>query len=246
MAYRDHEEASLSTTSTFDEASSHGIAVRDPRDAARLFARAARHSRRVRKLRVAIPALIVVILGATVLVRWIDPLKVLVRLPNDAGRLVISGSKITMESPKLSGFTRDRRWYELNAKAAAQDITKPDLVELQEIRARIETEDKSTITLSSVAGLFNRKAGVLTLNNNILLKSSGGYEMHLQEAVVDTGNGQVVSNKPVSVFTQDVTLNADRLEVEKSGEVVRFIGNVVMNLNGGIGEGKQQPAADKR
>ena len=39
-----------------------------------------------------------------------------------------------------------------------------------------------------------------------------------------------MSNKPVEVFTQDATLNADRLEVEKSGDIVRFIGSVVMNL----------------
>ena len=54
--------------------------------------------------------------------------------------------------------------------------------------------------------------------------------MHLDEAIVDTASGEVVSNKPVEVFTQDATLNADRLEVEKSGEIVRFIGSVVMNL----------------
>ncbi len=175
------------------------------------------------------------------LVSWIDPLRVLVRLPNDAGKLVISGTKITMESPKLSGYTRDRRWYELNAKAAAQDITKPDMVELLEVRAKIEAGDKSTIDMSAATGLFNRKLGVLTLNRNILIKSSSGYEMHLQEATVNTGSGEVVSNKPVSVFTQDATLNADRLEIEKSGEVVRFIGSVVMNLNP-LGEGKKPTA----
>ena len=41
------------------------------------------------------------------LVSWLDPLKVLVRLPIDSGKLVISGTKITMEAPKLSGYTRD-------------------------------------------------------------------------------------------------------------------------------------------
>ena len=91
----------------------------------------------------AIPVTIVLILGATILVSWLDPLKVLVRLPLDSGKLVISGTKITMEAPKLSGYTRDNRWYEMNAKAAAQDVTKPDFVELAEIRAKIETADKS-------------------------------------------------------------------------------------------------------
>ena len=65
----------------------------------------------------------------------------------------------------------------------------------------------------------------------IVLRSSSGYEMHLDQAVVDTASGEVVSDKPVKVFTDQGTLNADRLEVIKSGEIVNFIGHVVMNLN---------------
>ena len=189
-------------------------------------------------LRVAIPVMIVLMLGATVLVRWLDPLKVLARLPIDAGKLVISGTKITMEAPKLSGYTRDNRWYEMNATAAAQDVTKPDIIELVEVRAKIETADKSTISLAAQSGTYNRKSGTLSLNRDVILKSSAGFEMHLDEAIVDTGSGEVVSNKPVQVFSQDSTLNADRLEVEKSGDIVRFIGGVVMNLNG-AGNAKQ-------
>jgi lipopolysaccharide export system protein LptC len=198
----------------------------------------------VRKLRVAIPVVIGLILGTTILVSWLDPLKVLVRLPIDSGKLVISGTKITMESPKLTGYTRDQRWYEMTADSAGQDITKPDMIELKEVRAKIETADKTMINLSATDGLFNRKAGVLTLNRNVVLKSSAGFEMHLEEAIVDTSSGEVVSNKPVAVFTRDATLNSDRLEVEKSGDIIRFIGGVVMNLEG-VGDPKQ-PAAAKR
>jgi lipopolysaccharide export system protein LptC len=225
------EEDSLSTTSTIEETGSRGFAISERRDERRAFQLAARHSRRVRMLRVAIPVTIAVVLGATILVSWLDPLKVLVRLPLDSGRLVISGSKITMEAPKLSGYTRDQRWYEMNAKSAAQDITKPDVVELAEVRARIVTADKSTLFLSAQVGHYNRKTSILNLTRDVLLKSSAGFEMHLEEAVVDTGSGEVISNKPVAVFTQDATLNADRLEVEHSGDVVRFIGGVIMNLN---------------
>lgn len=218
-----------------------GFAISERRDERRAFQRAARHSRRVRMLRVAIPVTIALTLGATILVSWLDPLKVLARLPIDSGKLVISGTKITMEAPKLSGYTRDNRWYELNAKAAAQDVTKADMIELVEVRAKIETADKTTIAMSAQAGTFNRKTGILNLNRKVILKSSAGFEMHLDEAIVDTGSGEVVSNKPVEVLTQDATLNADRLEVEKSGDIVRFIGGVVMNLNG-IGNPKP-PAA---
>ena len=185
----------------------------------------------MRFLRIAVPTVIVVALGATWLVSWLDPMKMLVKLPIEAGPLVISGTKITMQAPKLSGYTRDQRWYELTAAAATQDITKPDVVGLQEVRAKVEAEDKSTMFLSAKDGTFNRKANVLTLNNNISLKSSTGYEIRLDEAIVDTASGEIVSNKPVEVtLSQQGTLTSEKLEVLKSGEVVRFTGNVIMNL----------------
>jgi lipopolysaccharide export system protein LptC len=181
-------------------------------------------------LRVAIPVAIALILGAVLLVSWLDPLKVLARLPIDAGKLVISGTKITMQAPKLTGYTRDRRWYELTAQAAAQDLTKPDVIELHGVRAKIEAQDKSTMALSAESGAFSRKAGVLSLNHEIVLKSSSGYEMQLDEATVDTTSGGIVSNKPVKIISQQGTLDASRLEIEKSGDVIRFSG-VVLNLN---------------
>ena len=233
---------SLSTTATIEGTGSRGFAISERRDERRAFQRAARHSRRVRFLRWAIPVTIGLTLGATMLVSWLDPLKVLARLPLDAGKLVISGTKITMEAPKLSGYTRDNRWYELNAKSAAQDVTKPDIIELVDVRAKIDTAEKSTIFLSAQAGTYSRKTSILNLNRNVVLKSSAGFEMHLDEAIFDTGSGEVVSNKPVEVLTQDATLNADRLEVEKSGDIVRFIGGVVMNLNG---VGSPKPPAAK-
>jgi lipopolysaccharide export system protein LptC len=220
-----------------------GIAVSERRDQTRAFALAARHSRRVRFLRRAIPVAIGLILGATVLVSWIDPLKVLVRFPLDAGSLVIRGTKITMEAPKLTGYTREQRWYEMTAKGATQDVTKPDLIELSQIRAKIETQDKTTFHLVSKDGLYNRKTSILNLNNNVVLTSTSGYEMHLDEAVVDTANGGVVSDKHVFAFTKDSRINSDRFEVENSGEVVRFIGNVVMNLDN-VGA-PQQPGAEQ-
>ena len=225
------------------ETANRGFAISERRDERRAFQLAARHSRRVRMLRVALPVTIVLALGVTALVSWLDPLKVLVRLPIDSGKLVISGSKITMEAPKLSGYTRDQRWYEMDAKSAAQDVTKPDLVELSEIRAKIETAEKTTIFLSAQFGLFNRKTGILKLDRNVIFKSSAGFEMHLEQASVDTASGEIVSDKPVAVFTQDGTLNADRLEVEKSGEIVRFIGGVVMNLD--ALDKPKQPVAEK-
>ena len=120
----------LPATSAFDPPDGPGFAT-IRRDNEPLFRRASRHSRRVRILRIAIPVAVVAGLLMVTLSTWLNPLRILARLPVDFGSLVISGTKITMAQPKLSGYTRDSRWYELTAQSAEQDITRPEIVELK-------------------------------------------------------------------------------------------------------------------
>jgi lipopolysaccharide export system protein LptC len=56
------------------------------------------------------------------------------------------------------------------------------------------------------------------------------YEVNLEEAIVDTTTNNVVSNKPVQVKMLQGVVNSKRLEVDKGGEVVRFVGDVRMTL----------------
>jgi lipopolysaccharide export system protein LptC len=220
----------LSTLSAFGAIEDREFAGGGRRDTERVFRRAKRHSRRVRLLRVAIPVILVLALGAVWFVSWFDPLRVLARLPTDAGKLVISGTKLTMQAPKLSGYTRDGQWYELNADSAAQDIMKPGLIELHGLRSKLQAADKSVMNLTAVDGLFDRKSGMLTLSRQIVLQSTNGITVHLSEAAIDTGSGDVVSNQPVEVKMLQGTLNAKRLDVVKAGDVILFGGGVVMDL----------------
>jgi lipopolysaccharide export system protein LptC len=196
----------------------------------RTFRAARRHSRLVRMLRVALPIAVVVVLGIVAVMTYFNPLRMLGKLPIDIGNLVISGTKITMEKPRLSGFTRDGRAYEVSAVAAAQDVTKPDIVELHDIRAQVHLKDNGLIAMSAATGIYDTKAETLKLENDILLTSSGGYECRMSEALIDTRRGNVVSQHPVEVKMLQGTLNANRLEVADSGDVVRFGGGVDMVL----------------
>jgi len=71
---------------------------------------------------------------------------------------------------------------------------------------------------------------MLTLNDDIDLVSSIGYEGRLSEASIDVRKGSVVSEKPVSVKLLNGFLNAQRLEVVDNGAMVRFGGGVAMTI----------------
>ena len=123
----------------------------------------------------------------------------------------------------------DSRAYEFSADAAGQDITKPNLVELHKLHAKMELQDSSTVEMSAISGVYDAKTEMLTLRDNIELVSSSGYEGRLIEAVIDVRKGNVVSDKPVSVKMLDGFLNAKRLDIVDRGSVVRFSG-VAMTL----------------
>jgi lipopolysaccharide export system protein LptC len=199
-------------------------------DGARAFRAARRHSRVVRVLRVAVPVFAALLVALVVAVIYFNPANMFAKLPLDIGNLVVSGTKITMEQPHLTGFTRDARAYDLTAESAAQDITKPDIVELKGIRAKMDMQDKSTVNVTAATGVYDSKAEKLKLERDIVLTTSNGYQGRLSEAFVDIRSGNVVSEQPVELNLLQGKLNAKRLEVTESGTVIRFGNGVHLML----------------
>lgn len=196
------------------------------------FAVAARHSRLVRVLRIAVPGAVGLAMAGVIGISIFNPFRMLMpKLPLDMDNLVVSGTKITMEAPHLSGYTPDRRPYEMWAKTAVQDITDPDHVELHKLRTKLLMQDGSTLFLDSLTGLFDNKAQTLDLHKDIFLKTTTGYEARLTQAHVDMVKNTVDSDEHVDVKLTNGTLSSDRLHITNGGEVVLFEGNVVMHLD---------------
>jgi lipopolysaccharide export system protein LptC len=217
------------TISSIDQSRTRGF-IWARRDGTKVFRRAMRHSRRVRFLRWAVPIGLVSMAAIGIGVERLDPMRMLSKLPVDFGSLVISGTKITMQAPRLSGYTRDGRPYELHAQAAAQDVTKPDLLELQGVHGKSEMRDRSVLDLTARTGVYDVKTEMLSLRQDIVLKSSTGLEVFLSEAQIDTRGGNVTSDAAVEVHMPQGTINANRLEVINSGEEIRFENGVTAVL----------------
>ena len=119
----------MSTAYPADAARDAAFAATSHGDADGAYRAARRHSRYVRALRVIVLTGIAVVLLGVMAANYM-PAVGPIRLPGELGKLVIKGTKITMQAPKLTGYTSDFRPYEFTADTAAQDINKPDLVEV--------------------------------------------------------------------------------------------------------------------
>ena len=201
-------------------------------DKDRTFRAAVRHSRHVRILRVAVPlTTVVVFLSGVAFTVLMKPLRVLSDVDVS---LVVSGTKIKMNQPHLAGVTRDNRRYDIIAQAAAQDFTRAHIVELDAIRATMEMRDNVSFDTTAKAGLYNIRTKQLTLTQNIVVTSSSGYQAFLNEAVVDVPGSKITSEKPVEVKTVTWTINANRMEIADSGDLMRFERGVFVTPATGI------------
>jgi lipopolysaccharide export system protein LptC len=193
-------------------------------DSERAFRAARSHSRRVRLMRLAVPLATLTVLAGLLLWTWLNPLRLLLNVPDVGGDLVVSGTKITMQQPRITGFTRDARPYEFTATAAAQDLTHPDVVEMRNLQGKYQLRDNSTTELRADIGVYNSKKEMLELGKNTVVTSSAGYKLLLNSANIDVRGAKMVSEEPVQIEMKEGRLEANRMEVSQSGNVVQFEG----------------------
>lgn len=177
------------------------------------FARARRHSRRVRFLRRALPAGVLLVAGGVLAVQYLNPFSLSVDLPFELGRVSFSGTQVVMESPKLQGFTQDNRGYKVTAETAAQDLTQPNKIDLKKINANLELTDQGWARLIAQTGSYDTKVEQITLGDGVHFSTSSGYGGELQDATVDIKGGRLSTENPVVLTYLDGKLTADRMEV---------------------------------
>jgi lipopolysaccharide export system protein LptC len=199
------------------------------------FKEAHRHTARVRWFRrIAITGslLAVVLISAAVL---INPLR---HLPVDIsiGKVGVDGTKITVDSPKISGIQKNGHPFEIKARTGLQDIAVPNIIELLGVDSKIGAADASTTWVRAALGVYDNLHDKMTLEGDIQIKNSSGYDIRLKTARIDFKTGGLVSDGPVKVNLSGGTVAAQQLDVSDNGHKVSFGGDVNSIIDSGADE----------
>lgn len=199
------------------------------------FRDAARHSQHVRWLRKAIPWACI----SLVVFLVIKSISGLFFSPNLAvgGKFTIEGRRIVMDNPHLSGFKRDGSTYEMTAASAIQDLKTPNMVELNQPKARVQTGSEGWANLSGESGTYDSKAERLFVKGNVRVKTDGGTDALLQDAHIEFKQGTVLTDKPADVKTSAGHVMSDTLKVLDNGKRLVFEGNVQSSFVNNVPEG---------
>ncbi len=208
----------------------------------RHFARAERHSRRVRRMKMVLPALAV--LAVSGFAAW-----TYLGTPSLEGVSVegaaLSDGKLVMANPKLDGFTRENLPYTMTAARAIQSLDNTGVIALEKIDAKLPVSAQTTATVVADSGIYDNNANTLVLDSAVRVTTNDGLEATLQSALLDIGGGGLRTDDPVDIVRQGSRITADSMQIESGGKVLIFERRVKVNLQSGDGLlGKEQHAAN--
>lgn len=189
------------------------------------FKAAFRHSRRVKWLRRLLPVVALVGLALVVAASLFNPLRLL-NLPIEVGGFSFNGSRLSMEAPRLSGYTDDNRLYRLSAERADQEVGQTHLVELARINAALALQGGGTATMNAARGRLDTRTNRVELLDRVLVETTTGYRGETTKASVDTKTGLVVVEAPIELAAPSGAMRSERMEVRDGGKTFVFDGAV--------------------
>lgn len=209
-----------------------GFALSDWRDAdgarSDAFRSAERHSRRVRRLKVLLPALGLVmtcgLVGYSVMTM---PGRVTVETQGPAP----TEGKLVMDAPRLEGFTEDGRPYSVNATRAIQDYDRQDIINLEGIDAKMPIEQENWATVETANGTYDRLANTLDVPSDIVVTTTDGLVARLKSAFLDINNGSLKTSTPVDIQSNGSRITADSMQVQENGKLVVFESRVKVHID---------------
>jgi lipopolysaccharide export system protein LptC len=199
-----------------------------PNERARAISAARRHSRIVRALRLALPLLIVALPLLAALPMLLTPEAELPDL--DLAGIGLTGTGITMEKPRMTGFSDNRRGYEVTASRAEQNLLNPGVLGLFSLEARMDLQGNGWAVLAAEEGVLDTKAEALDLRKDIRLDTDKGDRVRMSEANIRFPQEEIISNAPVELASGSMTLTAASMRVTENGDAATFEGSVVMIL----------------
>lgn len=196
--------------------------------AAEAYRLATRHSARVRVLKIALPV-VAIIIGVVFIIVSI----VRTYLPSDlqVESATIEDGKIVMRNPAISGRNKDGVSYSMKAERALQDMKQPDVLTLENIKAKMPVNESTIAEVVATTGVYDRGKNLLDMTAPFTISLNTGLEAAFRSAHLDIDGGSMSSEEPVSIRSREASIVAQSLRMTDKGRVVVFEGKVVVDVD---------------
>lgn len=194
----------------------------------RVLAQAARRSRIVNLLKIALP------LAAIGLIGTLAIYSVIYKPSGDIGFSFSSkgteDNTVVMHNPRFVGTDKNSEPFEIHALKARQNPSEPSLVEMTAINGEMRLTSGEGLHLVADTGKLDTTNRILVLTGPITMTSSDGYKVTTTEAHADLQAGLLTGQQPVLAVGPFGSLNATSFEIDRDARTAKFGGRVNMHF----------------
>jgi lipopolysaccharide export system protein LptC len=140
-------------------------------------------------------------------------------------RIGLSGDRVTMEKPKLTGVRRDGRPFEVTALSGVQNPRDPNRMELNALDAKIRLTDEGDTRIVGDQGIYDSNAQTLMLSGHVRI-TSGAYDLAMKRAEMNFKTNAMSSTDEVLLTFTDGWISSNSMSMSDNGAQISFIGNV--------------------
>lgn len=209
-------------TSGRGRASTNNIVFATDRTLSRRVAH--RHTKTVRRLKIALPLVATGAVAAFLLTvlngAGVGPEMPELQIPQ------IVAENLKMKNPHYEGFQSDGGRYWVKAETAQQDLKSLNVVHLDGITGDLLDVKKQKTHLVATRGLFDNKANILELYDSIHVTGDGGLNATLTHAKVRTKEGIITSDQPSTIVMGAGQITSNQLTIRQKTKEYAFVDDV--------------------
>jgi lipopolysaccharide export system protein LptC len=153
----------------------------------------------------------------------------------------ISGDKVTMAHPKMTGVRQDGRPYEVTADSGVQNPRDPSRTKLTRLDAHLHLQDDGETRVLGDEGLYDAQAQTLDLTGHVRIKGVA-FDLAMQSAQMNFKTSALSSNQPVRLDFKGGWVSSDKMSMAQNAEQITFLGNVQSEFRQADDDGLAQAA----
>jgi len=194
--------------------------------------KAGRHSARVRFMRRAIIFFAAATTACIAFIALFDPFKHL-PISVSVASVRLDGTTVITADPKLTGYRKDGRAYQVEAKSGIQDLLDTNVTNLVGVKAKISLGNDSTARVTADNGTHDSLHDLIKLSGNVQIRNAAGYEFLINSMSMDFKTSDIVTNDHATLLLNGAKFEGDRMSITDNGHKVTFEGSVksIIDLN---------------
>lgn len=138
----------------------------------------------------------------------------------------LTGTRITIETPRLVGYRADGRAYEIRARVGFQDMMRPDVFELKGLELHIENNPTSAVSLTGESGVYDAKREHADIVGDVRIFDAKSFDLRMQDANVNFKTSVMSSQKPVKLTIEGGEIVSQSVEFSQKEHRATFLGGV--------------------